>query len=97
MKTQSVLLSNAVDHFITLFEFFDRFTFTFCTIILLIFFQYFFAYFSKLVLRNVNGQKIYRIRKNIIQLFKDSSFLIDIETNTRFSLEFLIFDKNNLS
>ena len=36
-----------------------------------------------LVLRNVNGQKIDRIRKNIIQLFKDSGFLIDIETNLK--------------
>ena len=30
-----------------------------------------------LVLRNVNGQKLDRIRKNVIQLFKDSGFLID--------------------
>ena len=36
-----------------------------------------------LVLRNVNGQKIDCIRKNVIQLFKDSGFLIDIETNLK--------------
>ena len=36
-----------------------------------------------LVFRNVNGQKINRIRKKVIQLFKDSGFLIDIETNLK--------------
>ena len=30
-----------------------------------------------LVFRNVNGQKLDRIRKNVIQIFKDSGFLID--------------------
>ena len=34
-----------------------------------------------LVLCNVSGQQIDRVRKNVIQLFKDISFLIDIETN----------------
>ena len=34
-----------------------------------------------LVLCNVNGQQIDRVRKNVIQLFKDIGFLIDIKTN----------------
>ena len=38
---------------------------------------------SLLVLRNVNRQKIDRIRKKVIQLFKDSGFLIDIKTNLK--------------
>lgn len=36
-----------------------------------------------LILRNVNGQQIYRIRKNIIKIFKDVGFSIDIETNSK--------------
>ena len=32
-------------------------------------------------MRNVNGQQIDRVTKNVIQLFKDISFLIDIKTN----------------
>ena len=36
-----------------------------------------------LVLRNVNGQKLDRIRKKVIQLFKDCGFLIDIKTNLK--------------
>ena len=36
-----------------------------------------------LVLRNANRQKIDRIRKKVIQLFKGSGFLIDIETNLK--------------
>ena len=36
-----------------------------------------------LVLRNVNGQQIDRVRKNVIKLFKDIGLLIDIETNLK--------------
>ena len=36
-----------------------------------------------LALGNVNGQKLDRIRKNVIQLFKDSGFLMDIEANLK--------------
>ena len=36
-----------------------------------------------LVLRNVNGQQIDRVRKNTIQTFKNVAFLIDIETNLK--------------
>ena len=36
-----------------------------------------------LVLRNVNGQQIDRVRKNAIQLFKGIDFLIDTETNLK--------------
>ena len=35
------------------------------------------------ILRNVNGQKIDRTRKNIIKIFKDIGFRIDIETNSK--------------
>ena len=38
---------------------------------------------SLLVLRNANRQKIDRIREKVIQLFKGSGFLIDIETNLK--------------
>ena len=38
-----------------------------------------------LVLRNVDGQPIDRVRKNTIQIFKDVGFLIDIETNLKIS------------
>ena len=34
-----------------------------------------------LILRNVNGQQIDRMRKNIIKIFKDIGFAIDAETN----------------
>ena len=34
-----------------------------------------------LILRNVNGQQIDRMRKNIIKIFKDIGFAIDVETN----------------
>ena len=49
-----------------------------------------------LVLRNVNGQKIYCVRKNVIQLSKDIGFLIDIETNLKI-VNFLdiTFNSNN--
>ena len=36
-----------------------------------------------LVLQNVNGQQIDRVRKNTIQIFKDVGFLIDIKTNLK--------------
>ena len=36
-----------------------------------------------LILRNVNGQQIDRIRKNIIKIFKDIGFAIDVETNLK--------------
>ena len=56
-----------------------------------------------LVLRNVNGQQIDRVRKYVIQLSKDIGFLIDIETNLkivnfldiRFDLNNGTFDLNN--
>ena len=35
------------------------------------------------ILRNVNGQQINHTRKNIIKIFKDVVFSIDIETNTK--------------
>ena len=49
-----------------------------------------------LVLRNVNGQQIDRVRKNTIQTFKDVGFLIDIETNLKI-VDFLdiTFNLNN--
>ena len=36
-----------------------------------------------LVLRNVNKQQIVRVRKSVIQLFKDTGFLIDVVTNLK--------------
>ena len=36
-----------------------------------------------LVLRNVNGQQIDSVRRNVIQLFKGIGFLIDIGTNLK--------------
>ena len=36
-----------------------------------------------LILRNVNGQQIDRIYKNIIKIFKDIDFAIDVETNLK--------------
>ena len=36
-----------------------------------------------LILRNVNGQQIDRMRKNIIKTFKDIGFAIDVETNLK--------------
>ena len=49
-----------------------------------------------LVLHNVNGQQIDRVRKNTIQTFKDVGFLIDIETNLKI-VDFLdiTFNLNN--
>ena len=38
---------------------------------------------SLVILRNVNGQKIDRTRKNIIKIFKDVGFSINIETNLK--------------
>ena len=35
------------------------------------------------ILRNINGQEIYRTRKNIIKIFKDVRFSTDIETNSK--------------
>ena len=42
-----------------------------------------------LVLRNGNGQKLDRVRKNNFEIFVDVCFLMDIETNPK-SLIFLI-------
>ena len=36
-----------------------------------------------LILRNVNGQQIDRMWKNIIKIFKDIAFAIDVETNLK--------------
>ena len=36
-----------------------------------------------LILRNVNGQQIDRMHKNIIKTFKDIGFAIDVETNLK--------------
>ena len=36
-----------------------------------------------LILRNVNGQQIDRMRKNIIKIFKDIGFAIDKDTNPK--------------
>ena len=36
-----------------------------------------------LILRNVNGQQIDRMRKNIIKTFKDIAFAVDVETNLK--------------
>ena len=36
-----------------------------------------------ILLRNVDKQKIYRIRKNIIKIFKDVGFKIEIQTNIK--------------
>ena len=49
-----------------------------------------------LILRNVNGQKIDQMRKNIIKIFKDIGFAIDIETNLKI-VDFLdiTFNLNN--
>ena len=48
------------------------------------------------ILRNVNGQQIDRTRKNIIKIFKDVGFSIDIETNSKV-VDFLdiTFNLNN--
>ena len=48
------------------------------------------------ILRNVNGQQIGRTRKNIIKIFKDVGFSIDIETNSKV-VDFLdiTFNLNN--
>ena len=49
-----------------------------------------------MVLRNVNGQQIDCTRKNIIKIFKDVGFGIDIETNSKV-IDFLdiTFNLNN--
>ena len=49
-----------------------------------------------LILRNVNGQQIDRMRKNIIKIFKDIGFAIDVETNLKI-VDFLdiTFNLNN--
>ena len=49
-----------------------------------------------LILRNVNGQQIDRMRKNIIKTFKDIGFAIDVETNLKI-VDFLdiTFNLNN--
>ena len=49
-----------------------------------------------LILRNVNGQHIDRIHKNVIKTFKDISFAIDVETNLKV-VDFLAttFNLNN--
>ena len=51
-----------------------------------------------LILRNVNGQQIDRMRKNIIKTFKDIDFAIDVETNLKI-VEFLdtTFNLNNIT
>ena len=36
-----------------------------------------------LILRNVNGRQINQMRKNIIKIFKDIGFTIDIETSLK--------------
>ena len=48
------------------------------------------------ILRNVNGQQIQRTRKNIIKIFTDVGFGIDIETNSKV-VDFLdiTFNLNN--
>ena len=48
------------------------------------------------ILRNVNGQQIDRSRKNIIKIFKDVRFSIDIETDSKV-VDFLdvTFNLNN--
>ena len=47
-------------------------------------------------LRNVNGKQIDRDTKNVIQLFKNFGFLVDIETSLKI-LDFfdIMFDLNN--
>ena len=49
-----------------------------------------------LILRNVNGQQIDRMWKNIIKIFKDIAFAIDVETNLKI-VDFLdnTFNLNN--
>ena len=49
-----------------------------------------------LILRNANGQQIDRMRKNIIKIFKDIGFTIDVETDLKF-VDFLdiTFNLNN--
>ena len=51
-----------------------------------------------LILRNVNGQQIDRMRKNIIKTFKDIDFAIDVETNLKI-VDFLdtTFNLNNIT
>ena len=49
-----------------------------------------------LILRNGNGQQIDRMRQNIIRIFKDIGFAIDVETNLKI-VDFLdiMFNLNN--
>ena len=48
------------------------------------------------ILLNVNGQQIDRTRKNIIKIFKDVGFNIDIETNSKmFDVLDITFNLNN--
>ena len=49
-----------------------------------------------LILTNVNGQQIDRMRKNMIKIFKDIGFAIDIETNLKYvGLLDITFHLNN--
>ena len=36
---------------------------------------------GRTILRNVNGQQIDQMCKNIIKIFKDTDFAVDVETN----------------
>ena len=49
-----------------------------------------------IILRKVNGQQIYRTCKNIIKIFKNVVFGIDIQTNSK-AVDFLVitFNLNN--
>ena len=49
-----------------------------------------------LILRNLNGQQINRMRKNVLKIFKDINFTIDVETNLKI-VDFLdiTFNLNN--
>ena len=52
--------------------------------------------YGLVILRNENGQQIDRTRKNVIKIFKDIGFSIDIETNSKV-VDFLdiTFNLNN--
>ena len=43
-----------------------------------------------LILRNLNGQQIHRMCQNIINIFKDVGFAIDVETNRKIENSFEI-------
>ena len=51
-----------------------------------------------IILQNVNSQQILGMRKNIIKIFKDIGFTIDLETNLKIG-DFLdiTFDFNNIT